>query len=148
MATPGNPPRGTVPDRGRNINSSTPDTPRNGFGRTALALGLLGVATCWIGIGGLAGIAAVLFGILGRSRARRMQATNGGLATTGLVLGVLSVLITLLLIGSTWTFYERYRDDMHQSHDCRKDPSQDPSTCQIRFEDSVTGSGGSGGRAS
>ncbi len=115
----------------------------NSLGRLSLAFGLLGVATCWIGIGGLAGIAAVILGVLGRSRARRMHGVGGGIATAGLALGVLSALIALLLVGGSWTFYEQHGDDLRRYQDCRKDPNQDPAVCRQRFNDVIGGSSGS-----
>ncbi len=118
-------------------NGDRADRPRNNLGRLSLAFGLLGLVTCWIGIGGLAGIAAVILGILGRSRARRMHGVGGGIATAGMALGVLSALIALLLVGGSWTFYEQHGDDLRRYQDCRKDPNQDPAVCRQRFNDVI-----------
>jgi hypothetical protein len=73
--------------------------PRNGFGVAAFALGLLALLLSWTAIGGIVlGIPAVIFGVLGRGRARRGEATNGGLSMAGIVLGVVGVLIAILII--------------------------------------------------
>ncbi len=128
---------GSRPTEYRHTHVDHPGGSRNNLGGLALALGLLGVATCWIGIGGLAGIAAVVVGMFGRSRARRMGGAGGGVATAGLALGVLSTLIALLLVGGTWTFYERHGDDLRRYQDCRRDTSQDPAVCQQRFDEVI-----------
>ncbi|MGH3670426.1 MAG: DUF4190 domain-containing protein, partial [Pseudonocardiaceae bacterium] len=67
---------------------------RNGFGIAALVLGLLALVLCWTIIGGIVlGLLALLFGAFGRARAGRGEATNGGMAIAGLVLGVLGLLL-------------------------------------------------------
>jgi hypothetical protein len=79
--------------------------PRNGAGRAALVCGLLALV-CAIGffllitvpIAVLLGLAAVVLGIMGRSRVRRGLATNRGSATTGIVTGLLSLLIIAGLV--------------------------------------------------
>lgn len=71
-----------------------PARPRNGFGIAALVLGLLALVLCWTIIGGiLLGLLALIFGLIGRARARRGEATNGGMSVAGLVLGVLGLLL-------------------------------------------------------
>jgi hypothetical protein len=72
---------------------------RNGFGVAALVLGVLAVLSAWTVIGGIIlGILAVIFGVLGRGRARRGEATNGGMSMAGIVLGVIGTLIAIALI--------------------------------------------------
>ncbi|HEY6423613.1 MAG TPA: DUF4190 domain-containing protein [Pseudonocardiaceae bacterium] len=73
--------------------------PRNGFGIAALVLGLLALLLSWTIIGGVVfGILALIFGLLGRGRARRGEATNGGVSVAGVVLGVIGLLIAIGLI--------------------------------------------------
>ena len=73
--------------------------PRNGLGTAALVLGLLALLTCWTVLGGLGlGLLAVVLGALGRGRAKRREATNGGMALTGIILGVISILLAGALI--------------------------------------------------
>ena len=72
---------------------------RNGWGTAALVLGILGVLTCWTLVGGiLLGLLAVVFGFLGRGRARRGEASNGGSALAGLILGVIAIAASASLI--------------------------------------------------
>jgi hypothetical protein len=78
--------------------------PRNGFGIAALVLGLLALVLCWTIVGGvILGILAVVFGLLGRARAKRGEATNGGLSVAGIVLGIIGLLaaIGLLALGAS-----------------------------------------------
>ena len=81
-------------DQGGSGYGTPPAQPRNGFGIAALVLGLLALVLCWTIIGGvLLGLLALIFGLIGRARARRGQATNGGMSVAGLVLGVLGLLL-------------------------------------------------------
>lgn len=73
--------------------------PRNGFGIAALVLGLLALVLSWTIIGGLVlGPLALLFGLLGRARAKRGEATNGGLSVAGIVFGIIGLLISIGII--------------------------------------------------
>ena len=95
--------------------------PRNGFGVAALVLGLLAVVSSWTVIGGIVlGILAVIFGVLGRGRARRGEATNGGFSVAGIVLGAIGVVIAIVLIALAWSILhspdgQRYRQCLQQS---------------------------------
>lgn len=76
-----------------------PTQPRNGFGIAALVLGLLALLSSWTLIGGiLLGLLALIFGLLGRARAKRGEATNGGMSVAGAVLGVIGLLLAIGLI--------------------------------------------------
>ncbi len=73
--------------------------PRNGLGVAALVLGILAVLTSWTVVGGcVLGVGAIVLGVLARGRARRAEATNGGVATAGIVTGVLGLLLSAALI--------------------------------------------------
>ncbi len=76
---------------------------RNGFGTAALVLGILSLVLCWVPVVGLViGVLAIVFAVLGRKRAGRREADNGGMAIAGLVTGIigliLSVIFTSILI--------------------------------------------------
>jgi hypothetical protein len=76
-----------------------PPGPRNGLGIAALVVAILGLVFCWTVIGGVVlGVVAVIIGIIGRGRAKRGQATNGGVAIAGVLLGVLAVIVSLVFI--------------------------------------------------
>ncbi len=71
----------------------------NGFGITALILGILSVVGCvtsFFAVG--LGIGAVVFGALGKGRANRGEADNGGMALAGIILGALGIVLGGLLL--------------------------------------------------
>lgn len=68
------------------------NAPRNGAGIAALIVAIAGIVTALSVIGGVAlGLAAVVLGLIGRGRAKRGEADNGGVALAGIVLGALAV---------------------------------------------------------
>ncbi|GAA2804679.1 DUF4190 domain-containing protein [Streptomyces showdoensis] len=77
-----------------------PAQPRNGLGTTALVLGIVGLVFAIIPflfwLGAILGLLALIFGIVGASRAGKGLATNKGMAVTGLVLGAVSVLVAIV----------------------------------------------------
>jgi len=84
---------------------TAPPKARNGMGTAALVFGILALLTCWFPfVGLLLGILAIVFAVIGRGRVKKLQATNKGAATTGLVLGILSVIVNILLTGALLLF--------------------------------------------
>jgi hypothetical protein len=74
--------------------------PANGMGITAMVLGIIAtVLFCFYGLGIVLGILALIFGFIGRGRARRGEATNGGMALAGIILGAIGTLVSALFIG-------------------------------------------------
>jgi hypothetical protein len=87
-----------------------PLAPKNGFGIAALVLavvGLLSVATVFAPIA--LGVVAVILGLLGRARAKRGIADNGGVAIAGIVLGALAVVVGLAFIAIWHTVWKDVR---------------------------------------
>ncbi|MFF5500279.1 DUF4190 domain-containing protein [Streptomyces roseolus] len=85
----------------------------NGMGTAGMVLGIVGTCLFWFyGVPSIVlGILALIFGILGRKRARRGEASNGGAATAGIVLGVVSMVLGAALIAFlVWavTSYDEY----------------------------------------
>ncbi len=98
-ATPGygNAPSGYGPGYGQGAPIAT--SMRNGLGTAALILGILAVVLCWTVIGGVVlGVVALGIGIPGRARVRHGQATNGGSAIAGIVLGAIGVVASVALV--------------------------------------------------
>jgi hypothetical protein len=92
--------------------------PANGMGITAMVLGILSVCLfCLYGIVAVVlGVLALIFGILGRKRAQRGEATNGGMALAGIILGVCgivigAVVIALIAWGITTAINEEKKND-------------------------------------
>ncbi|GGT49997.1 DUF4190 domain-containing protein [Streptomyces purpureus] len=69
--------------------------PANGMGITAMVLGICAtVGFCAYGLGIILGILALIFGIIGRKRAQRGEATNSGMAVAGIVLGSIGMVVS------------------------------------------------------
>jgi hypothetical protein len=77
-----------------------PQAPRkNWIGTTAFAVAVAGLALCWSVAGGvLLGVLAIVMGVVGRGRVAHREADNRPVATSGIALGVLAVIVSLALI--------------------------------------------------
>ncbi|MEU5433024.1 DUF4190 domain-containing protein [Streptomyces sp. NPDC020719] len=74
--------------------------PLNGFGTAAMVLGILSVVLfCLWGLGIILGILALIFGFLGRGRAKRGQSTNGGQSLAGIILGAVGIAVSGVFLG-------------------------------------------------
>lgn len=113
-----------------------PLPPRNGVGIAALVLGIVGILTSWILVGGLLGVVAIALGIIGVVRAAKGIATNRGVAIGGLVLGVLSVLASVAVALIVWSFFSAIGGT--EFYDCLQQSVGDQSAmaqCRAEFED-------------
>ena len=74
--------------------------PKNGFGTTALVLGILGALFSFIPFIGVVAwplvILGLIFGIIGFLRSRSGKATNGGVAIAGAVLSLIGLVICVV----------------------------------------------------
>lgn len=76
-----------------------PPPPRNGLGVAALVVAVIALLTCFTVAGGvILGLVAVVLGFAGRARVKRGEASNGGVALAGIVLGVLAIIAGLSFI--------------------------------------------------
>jgi hypothetical protein len=102
---------------------------RNGMGTAALVVGVVAltlvVLILFAPLGVLAGLVAVVLGILGLTRANRGEADNRGQAVTGLVTGGLAVLIGLFLAVSIGTFFATNVNDFRQFGRCMDNARSD-----------------------
>ncbi|KNB51172.1 DUF4190 domain-containing protein [Streptomyces caatingaensis] len=79
-----------------------PMQPSNGIGTAGLVTGIIG-AVCsaivifWY-IGFILGILGIVFGAVGRGKVKRGEATNRGAATTGIVLGILGIILPVIYL--------------------------------------------------
>ena len=82
-----------------------PVGPKNGLGIAALVVAIIALISV---VGGVVlGVVAVILGFLGWQRAKRGEATNGGIAIAGIVLGILSIIEAIVVIAlSVWVFNE------------------------------------------
>ena len=110
---------------------------RNGLGVAALVLGILAALTGFFVIGGLFGVVAIVLGFLGRGRAKRGEATNGGMALAGIILGVIGVLLTAAVIAIGASFLGEFGT----LSECLSSAGQDQAEidqCGRDFEQDVT----------
>ncbi|MFD6434085.1 DUF4190 domain-containing protein [Streptomyces venezuelae] len=76
-----------------------PMTPANGMGVSALVLGIIAaVGFCLWPLAIVLGILAVIFGAVGRGKARRGEATNGGQALAGIICGAAGIVLSVALL--------------------------------------------------
>ena len=132
---PGNYPPPPVPYGGYPV----PLPPRNGLGTAALVVGVVALVGSFSIAGGIIlGIAAVVLGFAGRARAKRGEATNGGVALAGIVVGVVAIIAGLVFI-AFWVglFNQMGAGDYF---DCLQDAGQDKAKvqmCSEQFRESV-----------
>jgi heme/copper-type cytochrome/quinol oxidase subunit 2 len=82
-----------------------PTAPKNGLGIAALVVAIIALVTVFGGI--VLGVVAVILGFVGWGRAKRGEATNGGVAIAGIVLGFLAIIVSIAAIGlAIWGFSE------------------------------------------
>lgn len=90
----GQPPYGYQP-AGYGNYGPPPNPEKNGFGLTALILGIVGLLFCLVPltgfIGFICGVIALIFGIAGISRVRKSKATNKKTSIAGTILGALAI---------------------------------------------------------
>jgi hypothetical protein len=97
--------------------------PANGMGVAAMVLGILSVCLfCLYGVVAIVlGVLALIFGILGKKRAERGEATNRGQAKAGIILGSIGIAIGIIVIGLiAWGITEAVKhspDDTYDDYD-------------------------------
>lgn len=64
---------------------------RNGMGTAALVLGIVSIFPLALLV--VPAVLGIVFGVIGRRRVRRREATNGGFALTGIICGVVGLLL-------------------------------------------------------
>ncbi|MFF3321079.1 DUF4190 domain-containing protein [Streptomyces sp. NPDC002889] len=95
-------------------------SPANGMGITAMVLGILAVCLfCVYGVlSVILGVLALIFGILGRKRVGRGEATNGGMALAGIILGSIGIVIGAVVIGLlAWGITRAINEDRNNDYD-------------------------------
>jgi hypothetical protein len=115
--------------------------PRNGMGTAALVLGIIALLSCWTVLGGLLlGALALIFGIIGRRRANRHQATNGGAALAGAILGGLALAVSILILAVAGVFLINHKEEFKNYRDCvaHANTGSERQQCSDDFNRSVT----------
>jgi Domain of unknown function (DUF4190) len=116
-----------------------PTGPRNGLGTGALIASILSLPAAFTVFGGfILAIAGIVLGVMGYNRARRGEATNGGMAIASIVLGVLGIILSAALIAlGIWGFLKVGGGDYV---DCVQRAGSDPIArihCEEQFRESV-----------
>ena len=117
-----------------------PPAPKNGLGVAALVVAIIALIGSFSVVGGiLLGIVAVILGFIARGRAKSGEATNGGVALAGIILGVFSIIAGLAFI-AIWVslFKEVGATDYF---DCLQQAGQDRTAvqqCSDEFRQSVS----------
>lgn len=115
--------------------------PRNGAGVAALVLGLLGLVLAILvlpaPLGALLGLLALIFGIIGISRAGRGEATNRGQAVTGLITGILALALGVLLTVRIGGYLQDHATDFNNLGKCLNaaNTDQERTACTDTFLD-------------
>ena len=79
--------------------------PKNGLGIASLVVAIISLLSVFGGV--VLGFVAIVLGFMGRGRVKRGEATNGGVALAGIVLGFLSIIEAAVVIGlMVWGFNE------------------------------------------
>ncbi|WP_308429570.1 DUF4190 domain-containing protein [Streptomyces longisporoflavus] len=79
--------------------AAMPMAPANGMGVTALVLGIIAAAGfCLWPLAIVLGILAIIFGAIGRGRAKRGEATNPGQALAGIICGAAGIVLGVALM--------------------------------------------------
>ncbi|MDI3315686.1 MAG: DUF4190 domain-containing protein [Mycobacterium sp.] len=76
-----------------------PVAPKNGLGIASLVLAIVALMLVWSVLGGvLVGATAAVVGLAARRRVRRGEATNGGVAVAGVVLGIVAIVVGVIFV--------------------------------------------------
>lgn len=128
LPPPPPPPPPPAPSGGGSYVADAGRPPSNGVGIAALVLGILAFVLAFpvFPLGGLLGIVAIILGVVGRKKAKRGEATNGGLATAGLALGAIALLIALV-IGVVLGIF--LADNADKITDCANVPEAEQQAC-------------------
>jgi hypothetical protein len=136
------PPVGGQPPAGYGPPGNYGLQPKNGLGTAALVLGIIALVLCWtIFVGFICGLLALIFGIIGRRRVSRHEATNGGAALAGAITGGLGLAASIAIIAAGAAFFVSHKNDFKNYNDCinHAQTQQDLQQCADDFNRSVTG---------
>ncbi|MEU9706458.1 DUF4352 domain-containing protein [Streptomyces sp. NPDC047981] len=102
---------------------------RNGLGTAALTLGIIGTVSglipLFFWLAGILGLIALILGLVGRGRVKRGEANNKGVTTTGAVLGLAALILSVVGAVITFTAVSDAVDEIKKEVDAAatKDPS-------------------------
>lgn len=98
---------------------TAPQAQRNGYALTAMILGIVGLCTSIFYIGGVIGIVGLVFAIIAIRGINRTGQQGKGMAITGLVTGVIAIIVSALEIALVvWV--------LHTASNCNQYDSNTP----------------------
>lgn len=114
---------------------------RNGVGIAALIFGILAILTSITVVGGvLLGIVAIVLGFIGRSRFKKREATNGGVALAGIITGALGLVLSIVLVvAGAALFFGSGGSDLVNCVNSAKGDQARIQQCNNQFQQGVTG---------
>jgi hypothetical protein len=102
------PPYGAPAPYGAPLPYGTPSPRvRNGFGVASLVLGIASLLCLFLFV--VPAVMAVVFGFLGRARAKRGEATNGGLALAGIITGGIGLVAAAACYAFVFANFDAFR---------------------------------------
>jgi hypothetical protein len=112
--------------------------PKNWLGATALALAIAGLICSISIVGGVTlGLVAIVVGFSGRRRARLGEASNGDLATAGILLGVLAIVVSLAAIAIWVRLYDEVDFGSYMNCVSKNSDQQHVEKCASEFSQRV-----------
>lgn len=110
-----------------------------GLAVASLVLGIVGVVTFWIFVGGLLGIVALVLGIVAIRRTRRGQAGGQGMAIAGTILGGAAIVITAIYVIAVGSFFAKFGPQFSNFQDCLRHATtvQEQRDCQDQFRNDL-----------
>ena len=115
-----------------------PPVLRNGIGVAAPVVGIIALIGSFLVVPGIFGIVAVILGFVGRARAKRGEATNGGVALAGIIVGAIAIIAGLAFIQLWITVFSEV--GFGDYFDCIQQAGQDRDRvqqCSDQFRQSV-----------
>ena len=117
-----------------------PIGPRNGLGVAALVTAILGLVLVWTVVPGfVVGVVAVVLGVMARGRCKRGEADNRSVATSGVALGIVALVLSTVFVAIYATLGVRWFNEVGGGDyfSCMQHAGQDKSAqeqCRDEFE--------------
>ncbi len=111
-----------------------------GLAVASLVLGIIGVLTSWILIGGLLGLVALILGFVALGKAKRGEAGGRGMAIGGIVTGAIALLITIGIVALGASFLAENSEEFSNLTECVEAANNDQTkirACQDDFRRQV-----------
>jgi hypothetical protein len=130
---------GYYPPQGPGGYYQQPQKRGSGMAIAALILGSIALLSCWTIVGGiLFGLVAIVLGFIASRRAKRGEAGGRGMAITGIVMGLLGLVLSIAIVAVIGAFWNS--DTVKEYRECLADAGSDAAAldeCESRFNDDV-----------